>query len=152
DDPLPTGAVHRVAVTRKSVGLVDGKPKDRIRGYANGREVINFTIDPDTVIGATGPLEMGRWRSDDGTYGLRGVLCEVRIWSVARTQADLGRPVDPKSRNLVARWQFPEGRGNATTDASEKYRARLRGATWVRNPDPQASELALYHDGAAAAF
>src|SRR5262245_6268763 len=58
-DPLPTGAVHRVAVTRKSAGLVDGKPRDRIRGYANGKQVFECTIDPDTTASTSGPLAMG---------------------------------------------------------------------------------------------
>ena len=51
-----------------------------------------------------------------------GDIDEVRIWSVARSQADIaahiGHPLNGNKPNLLAYWKFDEGSGTNTVDAT----------------------------------
>lgn len=86
-----------------------------------------------------GELEIGR--------GLTGVLSEVRIWNAVRAPGQVGLPVTPREKGLLARWAFDENAGNVTIDHSGSFPAKLRGARWTRDPDPAASPLRLYRNG-----
>jgi hypothetical protein len=68
--------------------------------------------------------------SEDGafmigqSYGgrhLDGEISDVRIWSVARTRAEINGNmcgVDPETPGLVANWRFDERRGTVIKDYS----------------------------------
>jgi hypothetical protein len=64
------------------------------------------------------------------------VLSEVRIWNLARDQAQIGAVITANAQGLVAQWQFPENAGNVTTDTTGSYSARLHSVRWVKTPDP----------------
>ena len=79
---------------------------------------------------------------------LRGALSEVRIWSVARPQANIGIAVTGSETGLVGWWRFAENAGSTTADSKSTNTATLHGAvTWITTPDPAGSQLVLYRDG-----
>ena len=87
------------------------------RLYVNG-------IAQDTNA-ATIPLPLGQLGADiAGRYfnHLRGMLDEVRVWNVARSQvqirANMQRSLSLPQTNLVAYWRFNEGSGLTTHDAT----------------------------------
>ncbi|MAG35304.1 MAG: hypothetical protein CL878_03520, partial [Dehalococcoidia bacterium] len=83
-----------------------------------------------------------------GTCGnvefFQGQLDEVRIWSVARTQADIKakmhRPLSGNEVGLVSYWQFDEGAGTTAADAtsSGSVGTLVGGPSWVTSGVPPA--------------
>ncbi len=56
---------------------------------------------------------------DDMSRMLDGEICEVRVWSVVRTQEEIYRnmyDVDPATPGLCAYWKFNEGSGDTVKD------------------------------------
>ncbi|MFD4658225.1 LamG-like jellyroll fold domain-containing protein [Kitasatospora sp. NPDC058444] len=177
---VQAGKFHRVAVVRKggrsmqeqkgtqqitAVGA-DGKPVTRsvelveslavrewqdIRFHLDGREIGAARYEGPGPRGNDAPLELGRAREGATVQQLAGVLAEVRIWGAARDAAQLGTAVTARDRGLVAHWRFEENAGGTTADATGSHPARLRGARWVRNPDPRGSVFRLYRNGVAVA-
>ncbi|RPE36462.1 concanavalin A-like lectin/glucanase superfamily protein [Kitasatospora cineracea] len=150
DRAVKAGAFQRISVVRQrrkaevsaATGTQPanaGQPEQDIRFYLDGGLAGSY------VYGGPGPqsnssdLEIGR--------GLNGVLCEVRLWSSARTFNQLGQPVAVREKGLLARWPFEENAGNTTLDVSGSFPAKLRGARWTRDVDPAASPLRLYRNG-----
>lgn len=112
-----TDVWYHIAVT------YDGKA---MRLYINGRL--------DASVEKTGTVDLTRVNPDgDRNEGWRigyaagnkrctwADFSETRVWSVARTQAELTNNmcfVDPKSEGLVAYWRFNEGEGGLIKDYS----------------------------------
>lgn len=74
--------------------------------------------------------------------GLPGVVDEVRLWSIARSQLELiswkDRMLSGRERGLAAYWRFDEGRGYIVRDATGHLPAVHLGSTNKRdNADPQ---------------
>ncbi|WP_433343361.1 LamG domain-containing protein [Micromonospora sp. CA-111912] len=144
---LQAGVFTRVAVTRKPS---QGNPNaSDIQFYVNGAPAGTTTFTGPAPSGNDGVLEIGRYRNGRTGYGLRGVLSEVRLWSVARETAKIGVAVTESTPGLVAQWTFPEDAGNTTADAAGSYTGRLHGVSWVKTPDPGGNRFRLYHDGDA---
>lgn len=144
---LQAGVFTRVAVTRKP-NPSNFNASD-IQFYVNGAAAGSTTLTGPVQTGNDQVLEIGRYRSGQTGYGLRGVISEVRLWSVAREAAKIGVAVTEATPGLVAQWTFPEDTGNTTADVAGTYTGRLHGATWVKTPDPGANLFRLYHDGDA---
>lgn len=177
---VKAGAFHRIAVVRKSgrsmqeqkgtrqitAAGADGKPVTQsvelvesvavrewqdIRFHLDGREIGTARYEGPGPRGNDAPLELGRARDGSVVQRLTGVLAEVRIWGAARDAARLGTAVTARDRGLIAHWRFEENAGGTAADATGSHPARLRGARWVRNPDPRGSVFRLYRNGVAVA-
>ena len=106
------------------------------RLYVNG-------ILQDTIV-ATIPLPLGRlgYDSSGNPDHLRGILDEVRVWNVARTQAQIkasmNHPLSVPQANLVGYWRFDEGSGTSAFDSSGQNKTgTLQNATaWVVSTAP----------------
>jgi hypothetical protein len=59
---------------------------------------------------------------DNGDYAMDGILDEVRIWSIGRSQADIAatmnRPLTGQETGLVGYWRLNEGTGQVAHDSS----------------------------------
>ena len=106
------------------------------RLYVNG-------VLQDTLM-VTNSLPLGRIGFDSSGYPdyLHGTLDEVRVWNVARTQAQIQAGMfniltAPPS-TLVGYWKFDEGGGSTTLDSSGQGKTGiLTGtATWVNSTAP----------------
>lgn len=175
--PLRPNTFHRVAVIRKAGNATnqkkgikkvpsvdaDGNPVTTeievvesvtfeqwhdISFFIDGRPAGEYRYDGTEPDGGNGPLELGRIRRNTSAFGLRGVLAEVRLWRVARDPGKIGRPVGPRDDGLVGHWRMEENAGNVAGDVTGLYPARLRGAKWTRNPDPEGNPIRIYHNGA----
>ncbi|WP_141722985.1 LamG domain-containing protein [Micromonospora matsumotoense] len=144
---LQAGVFTRVAVTRKP-NPNDWNTTD-IRFYVNGVAAGTTTLTGPAPTGNDGALEIGRYRSGQTGYGLRGVLSEVRLWNVAREAAKIGVAVTESTPGLVAQWAFPEDSGNTTADITGSYTGRLHSVSWVKTPDPGGNRFRLYQNGEA---
>jgi WD40 repeat protein len=70
-----------------------------------------------------------------GNAMFRGTLAELRIWSTARSQADIqvdmNRVLNGDEQNLIAYWRLDDGLGVIAADrAAGRRHARLQGGTW----------------------
>lgn len=78
---------------------------------------------------------------------LRGTVDEVRIWSIARSQAqiqtNLNKPLITPQTNLVAYWQFDESEGNYANDSSGNGHIGIlnSGTNWVPSIIPTATVI-----------
>lgn len=127
----------RLGVWAHIAGVVD-RARNEVVLYVNGRRA------------AYGPLTTSVILRDEVLYvGSRGAgdyiageIDDVRLWSRARTAAELAaewnRRVSPSSPGLVADWTMDEGSGTATYDATPIRReARFQGhPTWVVSTAP----------------
>ncbi|MFE7812316.1 LamG domain-containing protein [Streptomyces sp. NPDC057433] len=147
--PVPRGKFAKVAVTRS------GEDKDgqvRIQFYIDGvaQSGDNGVFKGAKPVGNDAHCEIGRYRIRNTAFGLRGTVAQVRIWNTVRTAEQIGAPISPEAKGLVAWWRFPERFGAVTADACATYPAQLRGATRVRTPDPEGNRITLYHNGVSS--
>ncbi|MFI1452218.1 LamG-like jellyroll fold domain-containing protein [Streptomyces roseus] len=148
DRAVTPGVLERVTVVRQrrkpevsaaSQANAGVRPEQDIRFYLGGVAAGSHVYGGPGAQSNTAELIIGR--------GLRGVLCEVRLWNSARPAVQLGLPVTPREKGLLARWPFDENAGNVTSDISGSFPAKLRGARWTRDVDPTASPLRVYRNG-----
>jgi hypothetical protein len=82
--------------------------------YANG--ILQGTI------AASIDLPLNMFGNDKTSDHLNGIIDEVRVWNVARTQAqiqaNMNKPLSAPQANLVAYWQFNKAEGNYAADSS----------------------------------
>jgi hypothetical protein len=83
-----------------------------------------------------------------GTYdfyfysNFKGQLDEVRVWNVARTQAEIQANIPRELRGtepgLVGYWKFDEGSGDTAYDSSPNNNDGILhgGVTWIASPSP----------------
>ncbi|MEU3262439.1 LamG domain-containing protein [Streptomyces bacillaris] len=147
---VPRGKFTKVAVTRRPGGEKDNFVA--IRFYIDGKLVGDdpFTYRGAKPVGNDANGEIGRFRVRTTSFGLRGSLSEVRIWNAVRPADQIGVPIAPDAKGLVAWWRFPERSGAVTADACGSYPAQIRGANRVRTPDPDGNRITLYHNGVSA--
>ncbi|MEV6684377.1 LamG domain-containing protein [Streptomyces sp. NPDC051130] len=144
---VTAGSFQRVTVVRQrrkpdvsaAQANANVQPEQDIRFYLGGVPAGSHVYGGPGAQSNTSELEIGR--------GFRGVVGEVRLWNAARPAVQLGLPVTPREKGLLARWPFNENAGNVTLDVSGSFPAKLRGARWTRDPDPTASPLRLYRNG-----
>ncbi len=101
-----------------------------LRVYANGEVVVDEEVVLDTQ-GDEWPLRIGAWREQH----FNGAIRDVRVWNVARTQAQIQANMSDTSSlpqaNLVAWWPLDEGEGRVANDASGNGRhADIFAAQW----------------------
>ncbi|MCY2989793.1 MAG: FG-GAP-like repeat-containing protein, partial [Planctomycetota bacterium] len=88
----------------------------------------------------------GRPASQSGYYGFNGRIDEVRLWNVARGQAEIqnakGSILTGSEAGLVGYWRFEEGSGVTTADATSNHNdgdlggAKAMRPTWDTTAGP----------------
>ncbi len=93
--------------------------------YLNGNLEATLTVNQPMADAANSMAAIGTSLRSNGTTaqgGFDGALDEVRIWSVARTQAEIQASMQTKfvtpQPNLVARWGLDENMGADVNDAA----------------------------------
>lgn len=135
---VPFGIWTHVAIT-----LSGGTLTFYINGLASGTASgITFSQD-------TGDMNIGREQPSSCKCNFyQGAMDEVRLWNVARTQADIqsnmNGSVAVNSTGLVAYYKFNEGTGTTATDAT----ANNNHATLMNGPTWQVSTLSWSPGGA----
>jgi hypothetical protein len=76
-----------------------------------------------------------------------GMIDEVRLWSRSLAQSELAMTINERARGLLAHWRFEENEGNVAYDSAGDSHGRIRGAEWVKSPDPEGSPFNLYCNG-----
>jgi Concanavalin A-like lectin/glucanases superfamily len=99
----------------------------------NGIEYPVITMSGTPTLALTqGIVTLGASQSF-GTQGWSGVMDEVRLWSVAKTPAEIAANMRVVSKGnepgLVAYYRFDEGTGTFTDDVSKKASHRLSACT-----------------------
>lgn len=108
--------------------------------YVNGQPVL---VQAAAFNLAGIPLTLGEPHS--GENGFSGVMDDVRIWSVARTaaqiQQDYRKPLTGGEAGLLAYYKLDDGAGITATDSTgHGYPGTLvNGATWVQSTVPVAA-------------
>ncbi|MFB9208626.1 LamG-like jellyroll fold domain-containing protein [Nonomuraea spiralis] len=152
---IGANAFHRIAVVRQGrqvavssvAQTADAQPWADIRFYIDGQGAGAERYTGPGAQGNSGGLTIGLARDAGKVSALSGSLGEVRLWRVARKDAQIGQAVTGHDKGLVARWGFEENTGNVTFDDGNTYPARLRRATWTVDPDQNASRLRVYRNG-----
>ena len=103
------------------------------RSYLNGKKVREATwaVRPHSD---TSPIRIGKG-AEPGT-AFRGLIRELRLWKVARTDEQIEASADAKLRGdepgLVGYWDFSEGEGDVLHDRSSvRNHGAIKGAKWV---------------------
>jgi hypothetical protein len=84
------------------------------------------------------PLMLGK-ASDIDSYYFNGAIDEVRLWDVARTEADIkanmSHSLTGSEAGLVGYWQLDEGSGTGVTDSSGKNSpgSLANGTAWTKD-------------------
>ena len=100
--------------------------------YVNGDELYSGswvgTID-------TGDLLFGALYNDGPSNELYGKMCEIRFWSVARTQQEIqnnmNETLEGNETGLVGYWPMIAGSGDTIEDKAGNNDGTIEGATWV---------------------
>jgi len=114
-------------------GTWDGKT---LSLYKNGNLVAQVTPTISPVAGSLN-FYIGRRHDTAGSVNFfPGIIDEVRIWSVARTQADIQanmyRELTGTEAGLVGYWKLNEGSGTTAYDSTaNKSNGTIYGATWT---------------------
>ncbi|NET04933.1 MAG: hypothetical protein F6K16_09415 [Symploca sp. SIO2B6] len=112
--------------------------------YIDGLLVCSRIIEPAVnTEGNSQPLEIGR----TGKSYFQGKIAEVKLWSRALEKGEIHQNLTGQEEGLVAWWQLEENEGNLANDFKGGNHAQIKGATWCKNPDVEASELILYSNG-----
>jgi hypothetical protein len=133
---VPTETWSEVAVARSGT---------RYQLFVGGAQVEDVLANGSFVFndgGHANPLRVGSRVHNDGTGPdgvFDGAIDEVRIWNVARTQAEIAADMsheltaaDPAWGNLVQYWPFDEGTGTKTADRTGNFQGTLVGGPqWI---------------------
>ena len=146
----PTGSVV-VGRWDHFAGTYDGTT---MRIYQNGELVGEQVHDGGGGgIGIRHPLYIGSWPAA-GNFS--GVIDEVRIWNVVRTEAEIrtwmNRPLNGSESGLLGYWRFNEGAGQSIADTTAFGAHGVLGSTVViESDDPQWTSqvppVAFFFDG-----
>jgi hypothetical protein len=138
--PLTINTWHHVALVWNGTDLnfyVDGILDRAIPGGWN-----------DPINRGSAPLYIGEM-APNWWYGVQGVVDEVRIWSIARTEAEIQtamyHPLRGDETGLVSYWPFDEGTGDIAADASGRGADGLLGGGLAANkPQWEVPGVTLY--------
>ena len=123
---------------------VDVNEWDDIRFYINDSAAGTHKYEGAFPTGHNGTLEIGRTSS---SASFEGAISEVRIWNTAREPHEVNGVITGREQGLISWWRFNENEGNFTDDAKGGAHASIKGAQWVKTPDPQGCPFVLYRNG-----
>lgn len=109
---LPVGEWVHVAV-------VYDTPNNLRLYYINGEKVAERTTNISTAVNLNSSNGCYVGYAYDNSRWLPGMMSELRVWNVVRTQEQIAASpykVDPNSEGLVGYWKFNEGAGNTIHD------------------------------------
>jgi len=117
---------------------VSGLNADKLLLYINGNStpiVLAFTGTIPTTTSSSLSSNNANLSTTAGPFG--GKMDEVRIWSVARSGAEIAanynKIISESTANLVACWRMDEGTGTTLTDeTSNNYNGTINGCTWIQ--------------------
>jgi len=117
---------HHVAAVRRS-GIVSL--------YVDGQ--LENSTNISTSMDNSAPLRFGGW----GDENLNGILDEIRLWNVARSQfeiqANMYSHLSGYEEGLVGYWPFNEGAGNMANDFSgNNNHGTIYGTSWISSGAP----------------
>jgi hypothetical protein len=104
--------------------------------YINGVFAASRSVG-SSVSNSTGDLFVGfNPVRGDFVAPFKGVIDEVRIWNIARTESEIqstmNQSLNGNEPGLIGYWKFDEGTGSVTSDAtSNQNDGTISGATWV---------------------
>jgi hypothetical protein len=162
---LTQGRFHRIAIVRKhtveqppasttNTGPIDPnsvQPQQSatITFYLDRKQIGSFPYDGGSVGSGNQNLEIGKaYLSNGAATFFAGTISEVRIWNTAIGVDLISLDLKGQERSLVSWWRMEENEGTTAFDSKSNNHGKLKGAIWVKNPDPQGSSLTLYHNGA----
>jgi len=129
------GIWHHIACVRSGTGA--GQGKIYIDGVDQTDTAFNTT---GTVISLSGGLSFGVGLT---TYFLNGTIDEIRIWNVARTQAEINDNMNIEltgsEPGLIGYWKFNEGSGQIILDTQTNgviHNGTLGASENVGSDDP----------------
>lgn len=136
--PLPTDW-HHVAYSRASSNGIEAL-------YIDGT-LVATEVHPIAALYDNSPVLIGA-DIDNATFSgfFTGSIAEVRVWSVARSTAEIGSDmtscVSGNEANLVAAWNLDEGSGQVAHDLGPGHHDGQLGPsfsepTWSANAPPQ---------------
>ncbi len=129
-------------------GLTDGMMAStlEIEIYIDGRQVGDtMKIDPAEIPNQNrAAVRIG---GDEDRHFFQGVISELRLWNRSLSPEKLHQTVQPGDYGLTAWWQLEENEGNIGADGRGNYHAVIRGATWIKDPRPEASGFDFYING-----
>lgn len=107
---------------------------DTVTLYRNGEDIGGATSFTWTPVANNDPLVMGAYEGPSGY--LYGIVDEVRVWNVARTQeeitSDMGHSIDPNSSGLVGYWKLDEGYGTTVYDEKGNNPGTITNSNWMQ--------------------
>lgn len=112
--------------------MVWDAPSKTLRGVINGVTAGKKTISPELTTPAS-KLSIGYSPTFSGSGGFTGKIDELRIWSTARTDAEIkatmAQRLTGKEAGLVVYYTFDEGTGTTSKDLVGGYEAKFGGNT-----------------------
>ena len=128
NDKILDGSCHHVAVTKESSTMsfyVDGF----LIGRRENMPIINISTGAPILIG-----------SDPFSSEFTGTIDNVRIWNIARSQAEIqygiDNEIDPESNGLLGYWNMSDGSGQVITDLTNQNDASLGSSSGTDFNDP----------------
>ncbi|BAZ24842.1 hypothetical protein NIES4073_57420 [Kalymmatonema gypsitolerans NIES-4073] len=114
-----------------------------VKIYIDGKLDNNKALPTATCGRNSQPLEIGKV----GKSYFKGSIGEVRLWNRALPQGEINQNIVGAEEGLLAWWRIEENEGNIAYDSKSNNHAQIKGAQWVKNPDPNGSRLVIYANG-----
>ncbi|BAY46268.1 hypothetical protein SAMD00079811_38760 [Scytonema sp. HK-05] len=118
-----------------------------VKIYIDGKLDNNKALPAATCGRNSQPLEIGKV----GESYFKGTIAEVRLWNRALPQGEINQNIVGAEEGLLAWWRIEENEGSIAYDSKSNNHAQIKGAQWVKNPDPNGSSLVIYVNGISMA-
>lgn len=93
------------------------------------------TASSRSLLGTTLLVTFGDTASGPPAAGVAGVMDDIRIWSVARTEgeirANMNKTLTGSESGLAGYWKFSEGTGSTAADSVSTNDATITAAAWT---------------------
>jgi hypothetical protein len=105
--------------------------------YVDGDLMNSSTAQSGNIAYADSWYRLGSYKDDDEEFRIQGAMDEVRVWNVARSQADIQadmyRRLTGAEAGLVSYWPMDEGSGTVTNDHKGTLNGTLVGLpAWMK--------------------
>lgn len=135
---LQDGAWHHVAIA-VNAGVV--------KFFADGVFLGMRTFTGSLV--SSDNLAIGQDLASGSVGGLRGAICQVRVWNVERTETEIHRDMDRgdvPTAGLVAYWPLDEGSGQLINDIAPggSHDGALGASDMVDEADPSWVDISSF--------